>query len=50
MKKLRQRGIAFFVAMLLLMNVTPIWGAESTTVGSALTNYMNVRTLALMWG
>ena len=50
MKKLRHRGIAFLMAMLLLINAVPIWGAESKTVDSIVENYMSARTVALMFG
>ena len=50
MKKMKYRGIAFLMAMLLFFNATPIWGAENTTVDSAVASYMSARTFALAFG
>lgn len=50
MKKMKYRGIAFLMAMLLFFNATPIWGAENTTVDSVVASYMSARTFALAFG
>ncbi len=48
--KLKYRGIAFIVAMLLFINFTTILGAESTTVNTVVADYMETRTIALIFG
>lgn len=46
----KQRFIALMLALVLMLNVTPVSGAETVSVNSTIENYMGARYIALLLG